>query len=575
MAPSLTAAALSSPFLIVLVLALPIATRSGGFNQLSCDIFVYGATPSGIAAAISASRTGARHVILAEPSKWIGGMMAGGLGCTDKVGNSSFGGIAREFIARTQVSYGGAARPALPHCTSHGSFEPHVATSVFVAMLREANVTVVTDRELIQVKKLSSNNLKQVSLRSGSSNTTESITANVFIDATYEGDLMAHAGVSFTVGREGSSMYGEPVAGRRPLVSGECYGFHADVSPFGPDGNALPMVWSGPIASQGGADSKLMAYNYRLCLTNSKNKTRRSEIIRPPSYNPDFWELLRRYMRIKPPAQLSTNVLKIYTIARVPANEGGGVKTDVNSAVYPISTNLVGGSWGYPNGNKSERAAIILAHKQYTKGLLWFLKSDASVPASVRAEMATWAWCADEFEDNDNFPTQLYIREARRMIGQTVLTWHDAINRTNWRGSESIGVADYAFDCHPVEILPSNQPTTPTNSHGGTPRAVVEGCLSGRDAPSGPFQIPFGAILPQTSEARNLLVPVALSASHVAFDKIRLELTWMVLGQSAGIAAAIAVSTQSDVGSISRSRLRSELLSAGQVLECHDLHDGT
>ena len=561
--------------LIVLALVLPVFTLSNRPKEFSCDIFIYGATPSGIAAAISASRTGAGHVVLAEPSRWIGGMMTGGLGCTDKVGNFSFGGIAREFLVRTQTFYGGAARPPLPHCTTHGSFEPHIATSVFTAMLHEANVTVVVDRELIQVKKTAKNNVEQVLLRSGSSDAIESIAANVFIDATYEGDLMARAGVSFTVGREDTSMYAEPIAGRRPLIAGECYGFHADVSPFRPDGNALPMVWTGPLASQGGADSKVMAYNYRLCLTNSTNKTRRSEITRPSNYDPDFWELLRRYMRIKPPTRLSTTVLKIYTIARVPDSEGGGVKTDVNSAVYPISTNLVGGSWGYPNGNKSERAAIILAHKQYTKGLLWFLKSDDAVPPSVRAEMAAWAWCADEFDDNDNFPTQLYVREARRMIGQTVLTWHDAVNRSNWRGNESIGVADYAFDCHPVEILPSHKPSTPPNGHRSTPRAVVEGCLSGRDAPRGPFQLPFGAILPHPKEARNLLVPVALSASHVAFSTIRLEITWMVLGQSAGIAAAIALSSQSDVGSISRSRLRSELLSAGQVLECHDMSDHT
>ena len=268
--------------LVALALSNPI-------KELHYDVFVLGATPAGIAAAIAASRTGAQRVMIAESSKWIGGMMSGGLGCTDKVGKSSYGGIAHEFLNRTQTFYGGAARPRLPHCTSNASFEPHVATLVFEAMLREANVTVAVNRELLQVNKSAGNVLENVLLRTNSLNLIESIKATVFIDATYEGDLMAQAGVSFAVGREGTSVYDEPIAGRRPLIPGACYGFHANVNPFGPDGKVLPMVWPGPLQKQGGGDSKVMAYNYRLCFTNSTNKNLRAEITRPPDYDPEFW----------------------------------------------------------------------------------------------------------------------------------------------------------------------------------------------------------------------------------------------------------------------------------------------
>jgi hypothetical protein len=243
-----------------------------------------------------------------------------------------------------------------------------------------------------------------------------------------------------------------------------------------------------------------------------------------------------RYMRAKPPKALSPDVLKIYDIAA----SGDGVKTDVNSAVFPISTNLVGGSWGYPNGTARERAAIIAQHQSYTKGLLWFLKTDPAVPAHLRAQMSKWAWCADEFTDNDHFPTQLYVREGRRMIGQQVLTQLDATNHSRARGVgiASIAVADYAFDIHPVEIVPSDLKEWAAEAS-SKKRATVEGCTGGKPIKGG-WQIPYAAITPKAAQATNLLVPVALSASHVAFASIRLELTWMALGQSAGTAAALA-----------------------------------
>jgi hypothetical protein len=278
-------------------------------------------------------------------------------------------------------------------------------------------------------------------------------------------------------------------------------------------------------------------------------------------------------MRSKPPSVLTPTILKIYDIA--PYKDG--VKTDVNNAVFPLSTNLVGGSWDYPNDNRQVREAIIRRHQSYTKQLLWFLKTDPAVPSNHRKKMATYTWCGDEFIDNGHSPTQLYVREVRRMIGTQVLTSHHSTNATLARGAgvASIGVADYAFDCHPVEILPQRlEPVAATQAgeEGGDSRveykATVEGCLVGGDPRvKGGWQIPYAAITPQRAQLRNLLVPVALSTSHVAFASTRLELTWMVLGQSAGTTAAIAVAQNTGaVQDVELSFLHEQLQASGQVL---------
>ena len=405
------------------VCSLQAAPMAPAQAAASYTVVVFGGTPGGISAAVAASRalgvpnataaTPAR-VVLIEPSKWIGGMASGGLGCTDRVGEKSYGGLAREFVNRTNARYlpaGGGPRPRLAHCLTHAAFEPHIATEVFHEMLAEANVDVVISSRLVRVHRVGTQ-LTSLELSSGST-----VEGRVMIDGSYEGDLLALAGVDFTIGREGQSQYNESLAGRRPLVPGSCYGFDADVDPYANDHRAnvkrdekapgkelLPLVWGGKLAAEGEGDTKVMSYNYRLCLTNATRPSGlRVELTQPADYNPETFELLRRYMRLKPPESLTPTVLKIYTIACA----GDGVKTDVNSAAFPISTNLVGGSWGYPNGTAEERAAIIARHKSYTKGLLWFLKTDSSVPPHLRREMAQWGWCGDEFKDNDHFPTQL------------------------------------------------------------------------------------------------------------------------------------------------------------------------
>eukprot|EP00037_Helgoeca_nana_P025636 m.283617 g.283617 ORF g.283617 m.283617 type:complete len:560 (-) comp27006_c0_seq1:132-1811(-) len=525
--------------------ASPQAFTSGGVF----DVVVFGATPGGIVAAVAASRqlgaTGS--VALVEPSRWIGGMAAGGLGCTDKVGTSAVGGIALEFVNRTQAVYPKNRR--LPHCTR--SFEPHVATEVFTTLLHEANVTVLLSMNLFGVGTAAS---RITHITVGQST---SITAKVFIDATYEGDLLAAAGVGYTIGREGTSQYGESGAGRRPLVNTSCgYGFKAAIDPFGPDGKVLPLIYGGPVAAVGAADAKVMAYNYRLCLTNATNPGLRVALVQPPDYDPAMWEAPRRYMKAHPPAVLSPEVLKIYMIA----SSGDGIKTDVNGATFPFSTDLIGGSWAYPNGTDSERQRVIDAHVAYTKGLLWFLQTDTSVPPQLRAQMKSWGWCGDEFKDNDHFPFQLYVREARRMLGAAVAT------ETQMRAvhladqNASVGVADYATDCHGVEMALRSSTST------GSAVPAVEGCIDATNVTSRAWEIPYSAITPTRADAQNLLVPVAVSASHVAFASIRLELTWMVLGQSAGVAAAMAASMGIAVQDVPLPALHAALLRGGQVL---------
>jgi len=554
---------------------------------------VFGATPAGIVAAVAARRAAGSkplRVTLVEPSPWIGGMMAGGLGCTDKVHATAVGGMALEVINRTQAAYPPGRR--LPHCTH--AFEPHVARNVFHAMLAEAGVQLLLNHSLLSLRKGAANRLLAATFTTPPSvapvRDTATVAASVFIDASYEGDLMAMAGVSFTIGRESRAQYGEQDAGRQPLRPGSCYGFQTAIDPFGLDGKPLPLISRAPLAQEYAGDDKVMAYNYRLCLTNATQAARRVEITEPPDYDAAFFEAPRRYMLANPPAQLTTTVLKIYEVARV----GDGVKADVNAAVYPFSTDFVGGSWGYPNGTAAERQAIIARHRTYTKGLLWFLRSDKAVPAHIRAEMSSWAWCADEFRDNDNFPFQLYVREARRMIGATVVTAHNINASVLADGNASIGVAAYAMDVHPVEIVVDSIMAGCSGSHtcenagggggGGdiqgrqipasmsTSRAVVEGCihLSGGPLPEfavGPWEVPYAAITPKETELCNLLVPVALSASHVAFATIRLELTWMVLGQSAGLAAAMAVALGVSVQSVPLPALHAALLASGQVLK--------
>ena len=500
-------------------------------------VLVYGSTPAGCAAAIAAARHN-ESVTLLSATPHIGGMMSGGLSCVDAVGRRTVGGIAKEYmdLALAQYRYENIGHP---YCFA--SAEPHVLLATFLGMLASAGVKVVLDAPLesVTVDAVPSGGSRRITavVAGGAS-----YAADVVIDASYEGDVMASAGITYTVGREANTTYREPHAGRRPLQM-PCYSFSAPVSPFNGSGGLLPLVSArshelGPV---GDADAKVTAYNYRVCLTNAS--TARVELVRPAGYDGARFELVRRYLRAAPPSSIH-ELIKLYAVANV----SDGFKCDVNN-IGPLSTDLTGGSWAYPEASPPRRREIAAAHEKYIRGLLWFLASDSSVPAAVRAQMRAYAWCEDEFGDTDHFPPQLYVREARRMVGAAVVT-ENSLQSAAELGNESIAMGLYSFDCHPVQIVADEQQATTS----------LEGCIGA--SPRRAYQIPYGAITPRRREGSNLLVPVALSASHVAFSTIRMELTWMAIGHAAGVAAAMATAAVQDVD---RAELQAQLLREGQV----------
>jgi hypothetical protein len=536
-----------SPFLW-LGLAVMVSGTSAEPVSTGARVVVYGSTPGGISAAVAAARNNVSVTLLSE-SVHIGGMMSGGLSCVDSVKNTTVGGIAREYIEAVAKQY---YYPNIGHANCFATAEPHVLQHVFVTLMASAGVDVVINAPLERVEMHGT--VINTVVAAGTHHH-----ASVFIDASYEGDLLAASGVSYTIGREANSTHGEPHAGRRPL-SQSCYPFPAPVDPRYGNGSLLPLVATNAstLPPEGAADKKLVAYNFRLCLTNAS--VNRVEIAQPADYDPTQFELVRRFMHASPPQSIH-QLIKLYAIANV----SHGFKVDVNN-VGPLSTDLIGASWGYPEASAAERRRIKDAHEQYTRGLLWFFRTDPSVPRAVRQQMAAFGWCADEFSDTNFFPPQLYVREARRMLGEAIFTENNATASTDY-GEGSIGMGSYSFDSHPIEIVAvdGNSANSPTAA---SSQATIEGCVGA--GPRHPYQIPLGAILPQRTQCTNLIVPVALSATHVAFSSIRMELTWMVLGHSAGTLAAMATAPPSAVQEVGIHRLYHRLRAERQILRAED-----
>jgi hypothetical protein len=508
--------------LAALLASLPSCSHAAA----SFDVVVYGATPAGIAAALAIAREG-RSCALVHPLARIGGMMTGGLGMTD-VGNVRvIGGLALEVFTRIGAEYN----------TSAGAppvfkFEPHVALDVFEALIREANglVTLATGLTVVSVAKqgvalASISCADTLALEAGGAAAAAALGSPIvyegsaFIDASYEGDLIALAGVSTAVGREASATYGESLAGRLAVpnsVGG--HQFSVAVNATAPGGGELPML-TGPPGPVGGGDAKEQAFNFRLCLTT--NKTNQIALTKPDGYDPSYWELFRRYIAAKWPNGTHWSMHDVMNISPLPHE-----KTDVNNN-GAISTDAIGMSWGWATAPPAARAAMFAAHKLYTQSFLWFLASDAAVPPAVRAEVATWGLAADEFTDSQGWPTQLYVREGRRMVSDFVFTQRDReVNRTK---PDSIGLFSYNMDTH-------NSQRFVQIEAGGVAWVRNEGDVEvgGGD---GPGQLPWRMIVPRRAEATNLLAPVPASASHIAYGTVRLEPQFLILGQSAGVAA--------------------------------------
>ena len=494
---------------------------------ITSDVCVYGGTSGGAIAAVAAARLG-KNVSLVMVNNHVGGMTSSGLGVTD-VGTypSSIGGFAAEFYSRVGAAYG-STNPVY-------WFEPHVAEQVFLQMLNSAGVAIFTNQQLASVT-LSNLTIMQITMQDGTI-----YRAKEFIDATYEGDLMAQSGVSFTWGRESSSTYGESLAG----VFVNSVGYRCDpyVTPGNSASGLLPLIQSGTPAAAGSGDAKMQTYNFRLCLT--QVATNQIPITAPTNYSEATYELLHRYITAYVATNGSIPLNRIIDVQQLIPNG----KTDIN-AYADVSTDFIGYNYTYPTNTYAGRQAVWQAHKDYISGLLYYLATSTNVPINVRTNMQSWGYAKDEFQDNGGWPYVMYIREARRMISDYVMLQQDA---QGYRAAtDSISLASYTLDCHPAA------------------RQVVNGIANwegsiGTSVPQ-PYPVSYHSIVPGVGQCKNLFCTFALSASHVGFASVRMEPVFMMTSHSAGDAAAFAIDDSVPVQSVNYQKLAAQLLADGQIL---------
>jgi hypothetical protein len=516
---------------LLFLLALPFL---GSAATHSFDVVVYGGTAGGVIAAVSAAREGL-HTALLEPGRHLGGMVSGGLGWTDYGKKEVIGGYALEFYKRAGRHY------QLERYGQDTSWlhEPHVAEDIFRQMLKDAKVEVFEQSRLKEKAGVRKNDTQIQSIVTEKGDT---FSAKVFIDSSYEGDLMAQAGVTYTYGREGRDQYGESLAGVRDRTP--FHQFLLDLSPYADGHKLLPEISSRQLPPPGTADKAVQAYNYRMCFTDVPEN--RVAFTPPPAYDPARYALFARLLQARLKAEGKPPILNsVMKVDRIPNG-----KTDVNNN-GPFSTDYIGGSWDYPDATYARRAEIWKQHKFYQQGFFYFVATDPQVPEALRAEMNHWGLCKDEFTDNDHWPTQLYIRESRRMVGEYVMVQRDL--QTDLTKPDSIGMGSYNSDSHNVERIVD--PAGFVRNEGDMQVAVK------------PYQIPYRIMLPKRSEAANLLVPVAFSASHVAYSSVRMEPQYMILGQAAGVAAKLAIDAATGVQSVPVDALAQKLKSQGAVLK--------
>ena len=518
------------------------------------DIVVYGGTSGGVTAALQAARMG-KSVAIVCPEIHLGGLSSGGLGWTDTGDKSVIGGLAREFYHRvwqhyqrqeawrwqTSQEYGnrGQGTPAIDgERRTMWIFEPHVAERVFESLVREHRIPVFRNEWLDRASGVGKTGARIDSLSTMSG---QRYAAKAFIDATYEGDLMAAAGVGYRVGREGAAEYGEKWAGVQRDARHHKHFFPAPIDPYvvagDPASGLLPRVSPDPPGSPGQGDDRVQAYCFRMCLTQVPEN--RVPFARPEGYDPAQYELLLRVYR----AGWRETFRKFDPVPNA--------KTDTNNH-GPFSTDNIGMNYDYPEASYERRREIVREHELYQKGLMYFIANDPRVPAEVREEMARWGLAKDEFTDNDNWPHQIYVREARRMVGEHVMTEQDCLAERD--APEPVGMGSYAMDSHHVQRYVDEQGHVRNEGDIGV-------------KPKSAYGIAYGSIMPKRAEAENLLVPVAVSSTHIAYGSIRMEPVFMILGQSAATVAALAIDNDVAIQDLPYARLRERLLADGQVLE--------
>ena len=534
-----------------IVLAVLSAVLSFGRDY---DVVIYGGTAAGVTAAVQAKRLG-KTVVIVSPEKHLGGLSSGGLGFTDTGNKAVIGGLAREFYHRVwrhyqqpeawrwqkREAYGnkGQGTPAVDGAQrTMWIFEPHVAERIFENLIREHEIEVIRDRWLDRQAGVRKHNGRIVSITTldGSE-----FAGKMFIDATYEGDLMAAAGVGYHVGRESNAVYGERWNGVQKGARHHGHYFKKPIDPYVKPGERssglLPRISKEAPAEDGEGDKRIQAYCYRMCLT--RVPANRVPFPKPQNYDPSEYELLLRVFE----SGWRETLDKFDPIP----NE----KTDTNNH-GPFSTDNIGMNYDYPDGGYERRREILREHQRYQQGLMYFMANDQRVPKDVRERMAEWGLAKDEFTDNGHWPHQIYVREARRMIGDYVVTEHDCLSTRET--PESVGMGSYGIDSHNVQRYVTAEGFVQNEGDIGV--AVKK-----------PYRIARGALLPKRGECENLLVPVCVSSSHIAYGSIRMEPVFMILGQSAATIAALAIEKKLPVQEVEYAELRRRLLADGQILE--------
>ena len=514
------------------------------------DVVIYGGTSAGVMAAVQAAEMGKTAVIVC-PEQRMGGLSSSGLGWTDSGDKAVIGGLSKRFYQRVQehYNYRSAWRQQQPEQLSRYRpeadamwvFEPHVAESIFEDLLSEYSILVHRNQWLDRAAGVSKQGTAITSITTTSG---QKYSGRMFIDATYEGDLMAATGVSYTVGRESNKAYGETLNGVQ-IKNATHHQFKNRISPYvtpdNPSSGVLPGISVEPHGNEGEGDHRIQAYCFRVCLTDDPNNQLPFE--KPAGYDPLQYELLLRDLLASPRHVFAT-------FDPMPNR-----KTDTNNN-GSFSTDKVGGNYEYPEASYERRAALVEEHKRYQMGLFWFLQTDPRVPKDVRTKMRNWGLAADEFTESGGWPNQIYVREARRMVGEFVMT------ERSLRGlsltPESVGMGSYNMDSHNVQRYVA----TDESGH-----AFVQNDGDVQVSPGRSYEIARGALLPKESECSNLIVPVAVSASHIAYGSIRMEPVFMILGQSAATMACLAIDGHTSVQGVEWKELRTRLLADGQVLQ--------
>jgi hypothetical protein len=511
-----------------------LAAAAAAAQPHTYDLVVYGGTAGGVITAVRAAREGL-DVALLEPGSRLGGMATGGLSRTDFGKKEVLGGDALEFYWRVGRKYdiGRYAQDVA------WFYEPKVGEQVFREMLAEAKVKVFTGHRVREKTGLrrSGTTLQALTTENGAV-----FPAKMFADCSYEGDLMAQSGVEYTWGREASSQYDEALAGVREHTPK--HQFLVRISPYDQNGKLLPEVDAGPKAPAGSADKKVQAYNFRMIF--SEDPANQTPYPKPPNYDPKRYELMARLLNAMT-KQLgrAPYMHEVCLIAKIPNK-----KADINNN-GAFSTDYIGKSWDYPEGSYATKKRIWQDHIDYTKGYFYFLAHDPRVPSALQKEVNSWGLAKDEFTDSENWPHQLYIREARRMVGEYVMRQKDI--QTDLTKPDVIGMGSYNSDSHNIQRL-------------ATPDGAVE---NEGDMQVGvtPYQIPYRMIVPKRGQATNLLVPVPFSATHVAYSTLRMEPQYMIIGQAAGVAAAMALKAGQPVQDVDTAALSAKLKSQGAVFE--------